>query len=70
MSRVVLVSNRVLDLRQAPQAGGVAVALADMVRSGNAIWFGWSGEIKPREEMVVKRSGRYTVTTWRTVARR
>ncbi len=58
MSRVVLVSNRVLDLRQAPQAGGVAVALADMVRSGNAIWFGWSGEIKPREEMVVKRSGR------------
>ncbi|MGE0849383.1 MAG: trehalose-6-phosphate synthase [Hyphomicrobiaceae bacterium] len=58
MSRVVLVSNRVIDLRQAPQAGGVAVALADMVRSRNATWFGWSGEIKPLEEMAVKRSGR------------
>ena len=27
MSRIVLVSNRVVDLRKAPQAGGVAVAL-------------------------------------------
>jgi trehalose 6-phosphate synthase len=53
-----LVSNRVIDLRQAPQAGGVAVALADLVRAGNALWFGWSGEIKPREEMEVKRTGR------------
>jgi trehalose 6-phosphate synthase len=53
-----LVSNRVIDLRHAPQAGGVAVALADMVRAGSALWFGWSGEIKPHEEMEVKRTGR------------
>ena len=33
MGRVVLVSNRVLDLRKAAQAGGVAVALADIVRT-------------------------------------
>ena len=46
MSRIVLVSNRVVDLRKAPQAGGVAVALADVVRSRNALWFGWNGEIK------------------------
>lgn len=59
MSRVVLVSNRVMDLRQAPQAGGVAVALADLVRARDALWFGWNGEIKPHEETdEVKRTGR------------
>jgi len=47
MRRVVLVSNRVVDLRKAPQAGGVAVALADLVRSRPALWFGWNGEIAP-----------------------
>ena len=51
MSRVVLVSNRVLDLRKAAQAGGVAVALADIVRTRNALWFGWNGEIKPDRGM-------------------
>ena len=50
MSRVVLVSNRVLDLRKAAQAGGVAVALADIVRTRPRLWFGWNGEIKPAEE--------------------
>src|SRR6476646_1913893 len=59
MSRVVLVSNRLMDLRQAPQAGGVAVALADLVRARDALWFGWNGEIKPHEETdEVKRTGR------------
>ena len=47
MSRIVLVSNRVTDIRKAPQAGGVAVALADIVRTRPALWFGWNGEIKP-----------------------
>jgi trehalose 6-phosphate synthase len=48
-----------MDLRQAPQAGGVAVALADLVRGSNALWFGWNGEIKPAEETeAVKRTGR------------
>jgi len=46
MGRIVLVSNRVVDLRKAPQAGGVAVALADIVRSRDALWFGWNGEIE------------------------
>jgi trehalose 6-phosphate synthase len=45
MRRVVVVSNRVIDLRKAPQAGGVAVALADVVRLHNSLWFGWNGEI-------------------------
>ena len=59
MGRVVLVSNRVADLRKAAQAGGVAVALADIVRSRRALWFGWNGEISaPDQEPAVKRDGR------------
>ena len=59
MSRVILVSNRVLDLRKASQAGGVAVALADVVRTRSSLWFGWNGDIKPPEECnVVEREGR------------
>jgi trehalose 6-phosphate synthase len=59
MSRVVLVSNRVLDLSKAARAGGVAVALADIVRSRKALWFGWNGEVKPADQIdVVERKGR------------
>jgi trehalose 6-phosphate synthase len=59
MSRVVLVSNRVSDLRKAAQAGGVAVALAHVARTHPSLWFGWSGEIKPAEEVgVPQQSGR------------
>ena len=47
MSRVVLVSNRVLDLSKAARAGGVAVVLANIVRTRKALWFGWNGEVKP-----------------------
>ena len=59
MRRVVLVSNRVVDLRKAPQAGGVAVALADVVRLHNGLWFGWNGEITSDASAdVVSRAGR------------
>jgi trehalose 6-phosphate synthase len=59
MSRVVLVSNRVSDLRKAAQAGGVAVALAYVARTRPSLWFGWNGEIRPPEETgVVQQSGR------------
>ena len=47
MSRVILVSNRVTDLRKAAQAGGVAVALAHVMRTHPSLWFGWSGDVKP-----------------------
>jgi len=43
MARLVIVSNRVpLPSERGPQAGGLAVALADTVRPGS-LWFGWSG---------------------------
>jgi trehalose 6-phosphate synthase len=58
MRRLVLVSNRVLDLRKAAQAGGMAVALADIARAKKAIWFGWNGEMaEPQHADVVVRSG-------------
>lgn len=43
--RVVLVSNRVIDLTNAAQAGGVAVAIADVLRKREGLWFGWNGEV-------------------------
>ena len=59
MSRVVLVSNRVLDLSKATRAGGVAVVLANIVRTRKVLWFGWNGEVKPADEVdVVERQGR------------
>ena len=62
MSRLVLVSNRVLDWRKAAQAGGMAVALADVARERKGIWFGWNGETTDAEHAdVVTREAR-TVT--------
>ena len=81
MSRVVLVSNRVMDLRKAAQAGGVAVALADVVRSRSALWFGWNGEIRaerPARPGRARRTPRHrhrcrqpttAATTWATPTR-
>jgi trehalose 6-phosphate synthase len=58
MNRVVLVSNRVLDLRKAARFDAIAVALANIVRTRKALWFGWNGEVKPAGEVdVVERHG-------------
>ena len=44
MARLVIVSNRVpLPSERGPQAGGLAVALADALQPGT-LWFGWSGK--------------------------
>jgi trehalose 6-phosphate synthase len=64
MSRVVLVSNRVLDPTKAARAGGVPVVLANIARTRDALWFGWNGEVKPAGEMdVVTRKGRIATTS-------
>ncbi|HSV47500.1 MAG TPA: trehalose-6-phosphate synthase, partial [Ramlibacter sp.] len=44
MSRLVVVSNRLADPRKTA-AGGLAVALADVLNSTGGLWFGWSGKI-------------------------
>ena len=46
MGRVVVVSNRVMDPAQAAQAGGVAVALSEVLQSNGGLWFGWSGTVQ------------------------
>jgi len=46
LARVVLVSNRVVDLSRASQAGGVAVVLADVLRGRTGLWFGWNGKLE------------------------
>lgn len=45
MRRIVLVSNRVVSLNAAAQAGGVSVALADILKTERGLWFGWNGDV-------------------------
>ena len=44
MARLVVVSNRVADPRKT-SAGGLAVALGDVLNNTGGLWFGWSGKI-------------------------
>ncbi|QGZ34630.1 alpha,alpha-trehalose-phosphate synthase (UDP-forming) [Stappia indica] len=41
--RLVIVSNRVANLRSTGQAGGLAVGLAETLKERDGIWFGWNG---------------------------
>jgi len=52
-------------------SSGVAVALADVVRVRDALWFGWNGEIAPDDQAdTVSREGRLaTVRSPRTITR-
>jgi trehalose 6-phosphate synthase len=45
MSRLIVVSNRVGPLKDTGKAGGLAVALVDMLREQGGVWFGWTGDI-------------------------
>ncbi len=45
MSRLVVVSNRVVDLENVAQSGGLAVALGDALKEGHGVWFGWDGKV-------------------------
>jgi trehalose 6-phosphate synthase len=47
MSRLVIVSNRVGDLKNPTQTGGLAVAVADALKKQGGVWFGWDGETTP-----------------------
>ena len=63
MARVVIVSNRVpVPKTRGAQAGGLAVALKDVL-TGGAMWFGWSGRISegasPTPAMVESRGVTY-----------
>ena len=47
MSRVVIISNRVMlpEEKKPEAAGGLAVALFDTLQETNGLWFGWSGAV-------------------------
>ena len=63
MSRLVIVSNRVADLDNQAQSGGLAVALREALRSVGGIWFGWDGRmIEEGEPIEVKRTVQNDVT--------
>jgi trehalose 6-phosphate synthase len=66
MSRLVVVSNRVADLRDPAQAGGLAVAVLDALTSRGGLWFGWDGKTVPHGTRVAPHieevSGVTTVT--------
>jgi trehalose 6-phosphate synthase len=49
MSRIVVVSNRIADPRKTA-AGGLAVALAEVLNNTGGLWFGWSGKIVEQEQ--------------------
>ncbi|HTH77964.1 MAG TPA: trehalose-6-phosphate synthase, partial [Ramlibacter sp.] len=49
MPRLVVVSNRLADPRKSA-AGGLAVALAEVLNETGGLWFGWSGRtVEPNE---------------------
>lgn len=50
MSRLVVVSNRVGPVRGVAAAGGLAVALVDVLRESGGMWFGWSGHTRGSAE--------------------
>ncbi|MGE0698608.1 MAG: trehalose-6-phosphate synthase [Hyphomicrobiaceae bacterium] len=45
MSRLIIASNRVVDLEKGVQSGGLAVALGEALQLGRGVWFGWDGTI-------------------------
>jgi trehalose 6-phosphate synthase len=45
MGRIIVVSNRVADFEDTAQSGGLAVALADALRTRGGVWFGWDGNV-------------------------
>lgn len=48
MTRLVVVSNRIADLVQPTQSGGLAVALTDALKERGGVWLGWDGNITER----------------------
>jgi trehalose 6-phosphate synthase len=64
MGRLVVVSNRVADPRK-PGAGGLAVAMAEALKSSGGLWFGWSGRVTDGSggKLGEQRAGEVTLAT-------
>src|SRR3954452_19695224 len=57
MKRLVVVSNRVADPRKT-SAGGLAVALAEVLNNTGGLWVGWSGRVMQNSARGVAGDGR------------
>jgi trehalose 6-phosphate synthase len=63
MSRLVVVSNRIADPRKTA-AGGLAVALGEVLNNTGGLWFGWSGKIvdaAEADDVEIQRAGPVTL---------
>jgi trehalose 6-phosphate synthase len=60
--RLVVVSNRVPALSDAPAAGGLAIALESVLKAEGGLWFGWSGEACKDSEPVPRASTKGGIT--------
>ncbi|WP_232314060.1 hypothetical protein [Ralstonia sp. A12] len=60
--RLVVVSNRLIDPKQ-PAAGGLAVALGEMMHGTEGLWFGWSGKTTDQPESTGVRTESFGRTT-------
>jgi trehalose 6-phosphate synthase len=65
--RLVIVSNRIADLRRDEQAGGLAVALADVLRTRPGLWAGWSGRVRETAETSAPKQWRSVGTDFVTL---
>lgn len=63
--RIVVVSNRVAVTTDAARAGGLAVALSELLTKTGGVWFGWSGKVseRPNTHPDTERRGGLTVAT-------
>lgn len=65
MTRLIMVSNRVIDFNAAAQTGGVSVAIYNSLARHDGFWFGWNGQIEdcsPSQPVTTTAEGRTTVT--------
>jgi trehalose 6-phosphate synthase len=66
VTRLVIVSNRVADLENQAQSGGLAVGLGDAIKTVGGVWFGWDGNILDEgahSSVTETRRGNVTVAT-------
>ncbi|MGY4880335.1 trehalose-6-phosphate synthase [Xanthomonas citri pv. eucalyptorum] len=62
-ARLAVVSNRMIDPKK-PAAGGLAVALAEMMHDNEGLWLGWSGKVGARpgaQEVKTESFGKSTI---------
>lgn len=66
MHRLVIISNRVSDLSNPNQSGGLVVAVGEALRQRGGIWFGWNGDVvednEPQPALTARQGNVTTVT--------